>query len=332
MASNHPIFELARFAWEAPDRLELSGKFMGLPDVPADDPILVVNGADGTHRLPVVSDRLSGPPEDGRRWDAAFAWQEAPVAFEDAKLEFGADIVVDLPGPSPSRIRSRRQTLTVTLERGQNQGATGHQPGRAEDAEAVEPYDGVQRLRVQADLLATQETLHETRSELQRTQEELNRARSDLASERQLRRADTERFHQGLAEIRDAAARALNDHQSAEQRLGAELRHAQGIIEAKDAALDKLGGQLEAAAAEHADAESEAAAEITVLRERLARREAAGAEADQLRAELETSRGQADETRAQLDSARSAMEEARSDAEQLLGRLSRLRDAGGDSG
>jgi hypothetical protein len=326
--ANSPTFELARFVWEAPDRLELSGRFTGLPDAPADDPILVVNGVDGTHRLPVVADRLSGPPEDGRRWDAAFAWQEAPVAFEDAKLVFGAEMVVELPGPAPSRMRSRRQMLPVTLERGQEQAATAG----AEDAEAAEPHDGVQHLRVHADLLATQETLHETRSELQWTQEALNRARTDLASERQLRRADTERFRQGLAELRDAAAQALSDHQSAEKRLGAELRDARGTIEAKDAALEKLGGELEAAVAKHAEAESEAAAEITALRERLAGLEAAGAEADQLRAELETSRRQADETRAQLDSARGAVEAARSDAEQLLGRLSRLRDAGGGSG
>ena len=329
--ANPPTFELARFVWEAPDRLELSGRFTGLPYVPADDPVLVVDGVDGPHRLPVVSDSFSGPPKDDRRWNAAFAWQEAPVAFNDAKLEFGGNIVVELPGPAPSRMRSRRRTLAVTVERGQKQGDDRRQPRRAEDAPAVEPQ-GVQRLRVQADLLAAQEALRATESELQRTQEELNRAQTDLASERQLRRADTERFRQGLAELRDAAAQALNDHQSAEQRLGAELRDARGTIEAKDAALEKLGGEFDAAAATHAEAESKAAAEITRLRERLARLEASRAEADQLRAELETSRRQADEARAQLDSARGAVEAARSDAEQLLGRLSRLRDAGGGSG
>ena len=323
MASNGPTFELARFAWEAPDRLELSGKFIGLPDVPPDDPILVVNGVGGTHRLPVVSDSLSGPPEDGGRWDAVFAWQEAPVAFEGAKLEFGSDIVVELPEPSSRRTRSRRQTLQVAHHRRD----TGHTPRRADGPprEAAGPGGGVQRLRVQADLLATQETLHELQSELQRTQEALTRARDDLASERQLRHADAQRFHQGLAEIRDAAAQTLSDQQSAEQRLGAELRDARGMIEAKDAELENLGGQLEAAAAKQAAAESEAAAEITALRERLARLERAGAEADQLRAELEAARAQADEAHAQLDSARTAMEAARSDAERLLGRLAAIR-------
>ena len=75
MANNPPTFELARFVWEAPDRLEVSGRFFGLPYEPADDPVLVVDGVDGTYRLPVISDSFSGPPKDDRRWNAAFAWQ-----------------------------------------------------------------------------------------------------------------------------------------------------------------------------------------------------------------------------------------------------------------
>ena len=330
MASHRPIFELARFAWGAPDRLELSGKFIGLPDVPADDPMLVINGVDGVHRLPVVSDSRSGPPEDGGRWDAVFVWQEAPVAFEGAKLEFGSGIVVELPEPSSRRTRSHRQTLKVVQERGD----TGHRPRRADGPPEVAagPGDGVQRLRVQADLLATQETLHELQSELQRTQVELTRVRDDLASERQLRRADTERFQQGLTEMRDAAAQALTDEQSAAAQLGAELGEARGMIEAKDAALEGLDGQLKGAAAKQAEAESEAGAEIAALRARLATLERAGEEEHRLRAELEATRTQADGARAQLDRARSAVEEASSDAERLLGRLSRLRDGPGDGG
>ena len=330
MASSGPIFELARFAWGAPDRLELSGKFIGLPDVPADDPMLVISGVDGVHRLPVVSDSSSGPPEDGGRWDAVFAWQEAPVAFEGAKLEFGSGIVVELPEPSSRRTRSRRQTLKVAQERGD----TGHRPRRADGPprEAAGPGVGVLRLRVQADLLATQQTLHELQGELQRTQEELTRVRDDLASEREQRRADTERFHQGLTEMRDVAAQALTDEQSAAEQLGVELQEARGTIEAKDAALAGLDAQLEAATAKHAEAETEAGAEIAALRARLATLERAGEEVDQLRAELEATRARADGARAQLDGARSAVEEARSDAERLLGRLSRLRDGPGDGG
>ena len=72
MTSGGPaIFELERFAWGAPDRLELSGRFIGLPDAPSDTPVLVLTGEEGVHRLPVDPDSLSGPPEDGLPWRAA---------------------------------------------------------------------------------------------------------------------------------------------------------------------------------------------------------------------------------------------------------------------
>jgi hypothetical protein len=332
MATQRPIFELARFAWGAPDRLEVSGKFVGLPDLPADAPTLVISGADGVHRLPVVPDGPSGPLEDGRRWDAVFAWQEPPVAFEGAKLEF-ADIVVELPEPATRRTRARRQTLEVTQERAQESG-TGREPERADGPaqEGVAPGDGVERLRITAELLATQEALRESQSTLQRTQEELTRVRDDLASERDLRSADTERFHQGLAAMSDAAAEALTAEQLALQQRGVDLREALEMIEAKDAALLELRGQLEAAAATQTKAEAESHAEIGALRERLAKLKGAGKEADRLRAKLGVTQRQVDEARAELDQTRSAMDEARSDVERLLGRLSTLRDTIGDGG
>ena len=318
------------FAWGAPDRLELSGTFVGLPDVPADAPTLVISGVDGVHRLPVVPDSLSGPPEDGRRWEAVFAWQEPPVAFEVAELEFGDDMVVELPEPAASRTRLASD---AQRDRGARPEAGGRPPAtQASQRRASGRTDGRSAAPRASRAARLPGGAPRAQSELQRTQEELKRVRTDLASERELRRADTERFRQGLAELRDAAAQTLEDHQRAEQRLSAELRDARGTIGAKDAVLENLGGQFEAAAAKHAEAESEAAAEIKGLRERLAGLEAAAAEADQLRAEFETSRRHADETRAQLDSARSAVEAARSDAEQLLGRLTRLGDGGGDSG
>src|SRR3954453_22978746 len=74
-------FDLERFAWEAPDRLEVSGRFSGLDGKRPAPPILVVHGADGTHRLATVPGSVSGSPKDGRWWRAAFAWQEPPTAF-----------------------------------------------------------------------------------------------------------------------------------------------------------------------------------------------------------------------------------------------------------
>src|SRR4051794_24327087 len=93
-------FDLDRFTWAAPDRLELSGRFAGIHDPPG-DAVLVVRGLDRVQRLPAVPD--TRPPDPSGRWHASFAWLEAPAAFDGATLELGEDLVVDLPAP-----RSRR--------------------------------------------------------------------------------------------------------------------------------------------------------------------------------------------------------------------------------
>ena len=108
MASEGATFELERFEWGAPDRLELSGRFIGLRGVSADVPMLVVVGDDRVHRLPAVPGSVAGPPEEGRRWQAAFAWHGPPVAFDVAELQLGSDLVVELPEPAPRRARFRR--------------------------------------------------------------------------------------------------------------------------------------------------------------------------------------------------------------------------------
>src|ERR671931_1403071 len=59
-----PSFELTRFAWAAPDRLDVSGVFVGLDGKPAGAPTLVVRGGDREQRLPAVEGSVSGDPAD----------------------------------------------------------------------------------------------------------------------------------------------------------------------------------------------------------------------------------------------------------------------------
>jgi hypothetical protein len=309
MPTQSPTFELARFTWGAPDRLELSGRFRGLPEGPTGLPELLISGAEGEHRLPVLPNSLSGPLVNGRPWEAVFAWQEPPVAFDAARLTFGGDLVVELP--SPDARRSRRRTLTVSRTRSdETNGSAG--PGGGEQA----PSDGVQQLRAQAELLATQEALRDARSTLQRTQEELGRVRDDLGSEREQRSEDGERFRVALAEMRDTAEDALAAEQGVTREVRAELREALEMIDAKNAALS----ELEAAS-------SSARTELESAQARLAELESDRVETDGLRDELDSARSEAEEARAERDRARSVLEETREDVEHLLGRLSGDRDA-----
>jgi hypothetical protein len=185
--TNGRSFALERFAWGGPDRLELAGTFSGLDEPPAGLPVLVLTGPDETHRLPAAAEDVSGAPENGRPWSAAFVWQEPPAAFEAAVLRLGSDLAVELPDPGSDGEAAARVELPVRSE-------NGH---------------GADRIRLEAELLAGREELREARSALHRAEEELSRAREDLRAERDERAADAVRFRAGLAQVRESAEQAL---------------------------------------------------------------------------------------------------------------------------
>jgi hypothetical protein len=241
------MFELDQFAWAGPDRLEVAGQFVGLPDEPLEAPVLVLRGGERVHRLEALPDSIDGPPADGQPWRAAFAWREAPTAFDVAELAFGDDISIELP--EPRQRRWRHHVLEV----------------RRASADAP-----TERARLDAELLAVQAGLHE-----------------------------------GLERVRGSAEQALRD-----------LREAQDAIEARDAALEKLRGELDAAAAE-----------IGTLHERVAELELAGGTADQLRAELETARRNAVDADTARAEAENAVAATRDEVERLEARLTSIRRA-----
>lgn len=244
-ATARAMFQLERFGWGAPDRLELSGTFVGLRDTPADAPVLVVSGPEVTHRLPVVRDTLSGPPEDGRLWSAEFAWQEPPVPFDAASLAFGAEIVVELPEPDTTKRRFRKQALDV-----RSGGAT-------------------EQLRLEAELLVAQEEIRELRAAEEQTRAELARTREDLERIHARHAADAERFRKGLAKVQETAEAALAAEHGAAEELDLALREAHQAIEAKDAALGELRGELDASLAARAQAEADARTQAEAWRERI---------------------------------------------------------------
>ena len=267
-------FALERFAWDSPDRLELSGWFSGLPDEesPA-TPVIVVHATDGTHRLPAVSADASAP-EDGRRWKAAFAWQERPAPFDVAELQLGAGIVIELPEPRPESRKPGDELLEVTRAR-----AGG----------------GAEKLRLEADLVATQEELREALATLDQTQEHLARAREDLEAAHARHAADAERFRAGVARVRESAERALASERLTAQRLELDLQRSHD--------------------------------ELAQLREQVAEHERAGAEVQELRAELETARCLSDDVHARLRDAQRPVAEAHAETERLLRRVTAIANA-----
>jgi hypothetical protein len=265
-----PTFELRRFVWAAPDRLELSGTFGGLQDAPVDDaPMLVVRAGESVHRLPAVADSLDRPPnKDGGAWQAAFAWQDAPVAFDVAELHLGGGLVVELPEPSAKRLLSRPRALQVrTSESGERQSTNGAAASVAS----------------QVEVLAAQEEVREVRIAMEQTAAELARAREDLKAERERRAGDSERYRQGLAKVRESAENALAEAHEAS--------------EAKDSALETLRGRLKKTAATLKAAEAKARSEAEAHRERVAKLESDAKETARLRTELEQAYGSVEQAR-----------------------------------
>jgi hypothetical protein len=268
-AAPQATFELERFAWGGPDRLQVSGRFNGLGHVPPGAPVLVIRGPERTHRLEALPDSVSGSVEDGSPWSAEFAWQEPPVAFDTATLELGPTIVVELPEPGAKRRWIRGQNLEVRT------------PARHVDDAGPVP----ERVRREAELLAAHEEVRELRAAAERAREELTRARADLASERDRHAGDAERFRDGLASVQQAAAEALAMEQSAARQAEAALRETRMAIEAKDAEMAQLRAQLEKEEAARIKAESDARTAARALRDhqaglREARRAADKAAAD----------------------------------------------------
>jgi hypothetical protein len=329
-------FDLERFSWEGPGCLGVSGTFAGLGETADEVPVLVVRSADRELRLPAVADTLSGPPEDGRPWQASFAWQEPPIAFDAATLALGEDLMIDLPDPGTSRPRFRHRMLAVRRavspvqedpagdEQAAEQPPDTTEPSPAPlTGAATSPTADIERLRLEANLLAVEEQARDASAAVERANEELARARADLEAERERHAVDAQRFQDSLARVSGSIEEAVATERGAAAQLQQDLEEARRHLAERDAAMEALRRELDAATTARSESEAHAGS----LRERIDELEQAGAEVVELRAEVERKRGQ---TAAALDAlavARTATEETRADAERLLNRLKTIVEA-----
>src|SRR5918997_5094981 len=94
-------FELERFEWASPDRLEVEGQWHGLRRrLPRATLVVEVGGE--RRRLRALPDGGTDSPE---HWIAAFPWEGEMPKLPGAELEVGRGIVVALPRPRRSKAR-----------------------------------------------------------------------------------------------------------------------------------------------------------------------------------------------------------------------------------
>lgn len=274
-ASDDARFQLERFEWAAPDRLEITGSFAGMA-APSAPPTLAIQGADGVRRLTGATEA-----SDDGNWTVAFLWREPPIPFEAATLEFSDGLSVALPAPGESS-----EPLSIS------HGAS---------------VPAADTLRLQAELVAAQAEASEAQAAHDRLSEELARARADLEAEQSRRADDSNRFKQGLAQVRDAGEQALAATQAELTALRARIADLEGQLGELPSLQADLG-RMASEADERRETIERAEAEQRALREALGR---AQAQAEESQAALERAQAEAvdaEHLRARLTAVRQALE------------------------
>src|SRR5215210_7928704 len=162
-------FELERFEWATPDRLEVEGRWHGVRRrLPRATLVVEVDGE--RRRLPALPDQGSGA---SGQWIAAFPWQGEMPRLPGAELEVGRGIVVDLPRPRRSKARAAAAQPAPPTPRDDRPAI----PGR-EEAERLLAV--LTAARTEADEAAARAAAAE--SDIARVRRERDTLRGDLAT------------------------------------------------------------------------------------------------------------------------------------------------------
>ena len=112
-------FELERFAWTEPDRLEVTGRWTGLEGRRLGRPVLLLSIGDDQRRLTALP---GGHLRGSEAWRAVFSYDGDPAAITGAELEVGRRLVVELPAP-PRKRRARPDDTALQEERARREAA-----------------------------------------------------------------------------------------------------------------------------------------------------------------------------------------------------------------
>ena len=250
-------FELERFEWTAPDRLEVVGRWHGVRGRRFLRPTLDVEVDGERRRMLALLDHKPWAPADGEDWVAAFSWRGDQSQFDDAELTVSPDIAVQLPTPNGGVAKSRRKKAGPAVE------LREARPPRAAllQGELAAAVAEVERLTEELERVRKAHTsaVDELHSRLDAEQARAVRLEGEVRAADE-RVADAERQVDEMRQERDVAA-AASESASAEaerarrERDAALQRHAAGnkerdaLREARDSARDERNAWMSRARA-----------------------------------------------------------------------------------
>jgi hypothetical protein len=253
-------FELERFGWTPPDRLEVVGRWSGLEGRRLGRPVLTLAVGDDKVRLTA---HPGGHFSRSGRWTALFTYDGQPEEVAGAELEVGRRLVIDLPPPRRRKApvdtgeleteRARREELEQTLAerdieitglRDEAETAIGDRDSRIELLEAE-----MAELRTKLEEAEQERELVRAELEVARTDAQAARAEVDAAAERlQAERAAAAEIREKLATAREEAQSTIDTEAHETERLRAELQAAreesERTVEAERAETARLREEL----------------------------------------------------------------------------------------
>jgi hypothetical protein len=276
------IFVMDQFRVTAPGRLEVAGRWEGVEGANLEDCALVLEVDGRVARM--GAERVDGT---ARRWQAAFRWDGDASAIEQAVLEVGGELAVELGAqPTARRWRSRVTRPVVPLK---DAGPEAQRPAPARDL-----------VSLHAALAAAQDELAEAKEEINLAREDARRARADADRERVRRQHDAVRLHGALDRLKQVA--------------DAKLREERERFDTRTAEFATLGRALAEARAELGAARKQAS---TAVQERKQLSEDRQAELDAANAELAAARKQLEALEARDSELRVVLSDARAEAQRL---------------
>jgi hypothetical protein len=325
-------FELERFRWSEPGRLEVVGRWSGLEGRRLGRPVLTVEVGGRRRRLTALP---GGQLTASGEWRATFACDDAPDQITGVVLEIGRRLVVDLPPPRARRRaaadpalerlheeRVRREELQATLDERDAELVSLREEADAALAERENEVESLrgETERLTAELTEAREALTAAEAERERLTGELERANADLAiRDQEVATAREEARTANIeAEERLTAERAATTE--VREKLATAREEAESTITAEAQETERLRAELQAAREETERRVAAERAETARLREELAGQsgtengeadDAAKRMYERIARELESERAAARHLRRELDAVQAQTAEHR---------------------